>query len=272
MVKVNAHMAEKAWNPALRTANLARKYVKDKSQKNQLRGVYNKLDSEGQELLKKYQEAFDRKAYLEAIEGYEDICCTFGHLPCAVAAEEALRQIESIPEAKSILQDRKARKLEDLIESTLSGNPPKEDEACPPSGELVPDEGLSDADGEKDKPSPDPKSQLSRIEKIKSLSVAKQAKIMELMERAVNLYPLSQVGKRAADDLKVLRKDKAFQSRLKEYVRMREAERLYKLGETYRKSHLIPEALKCYRQVVQKFPGTKVAEKAKVRVDSLAEK
>ena len=261
-------MAEEAWKQARKTADLGKTYAKDKSQKAQIQRVYDKLDAEGQKLLKKHQEAFDQKAYLEAIEGYEEVCGTFEHLPCAVAAGEALGQAESIPEVQSLLQDRKASKLSDQIDRTLGGNPQKECEADT-SSEQVSDEGLPVVDTEKNEPSTDPKGQLSRVEKIRSLSVAKQARLVELMERAVNLYPLSQVGKRAADDLKVLREDKALQAKLKKHIQKRDAERLYKLGETYRKADMIPIALKYYRQIVQEFPGTEVAVKAKAIADSL---
>ncbi|MCK5114330.1 MAG: hypothetical protein KAR11_06160 [Phycisphaerae bacterium] len=268
-------MAKKEWNKALRYANRAKTYVRDRSQKAQLRRVYGKLDAEGQKLLKKSREAFNSKAYLEAITGYEDICCTFGHLPCAIAARDALKHIESIPEAQSVLQDRKAYKLAEKIERTINGNQSQVDDQCATENadedkdknEEARDGESSSNDTEEDIPATD--TQPSRVEQIKLLCVVKQAKVIKLMAKAVKLYPLSQAGKQAGDDLEVLQKDEAFQAKLKKYIQTQEAKRLYKLAEMYRKANLIPKALKYYKQVVENFPGTDLADKAKKRVAAL---
>lgn len=244
-------IAKKQWYRAVKTVNKAKALAEDTSQKQEVAKLCEQLDAEGRRRIEECRKAYVGKRYSEALNGYGVILRTFTRLPSAIAARKALKAAESDPEAQSVLQVVKARNLDRLIAQAIDGYKGWDGKVASASDESG---GNGSADTE-------PK--LLRVEKIKRLDLEKRAKVFKLLTTIAKSYPASEQGKRAIADLKVLQENKDFQASLEKHKRGKEAERLFRLAETYRKAKMTARAVKQYNLVAEKFPGTPLAMKSK---------
>ena len=213
--------------------------------------MFKQLEAEGQRQLEQSKKAYGEKRYTEALDGYSLILRTFGRLPSGLAAKGALEAAESDPEAQSVFQELKARKLEQLVVQVIEGEKCVEKKPAPAEGKASSEAPV------------DTTPKLSRVEKIKRLNAEKCAKAYKLLTKMAKSYPLSATGKKATADIEVLKEDKDFQAALEKQRRVEEAERLFQLAEGYRKAKMTAEAVKQYNLVAEKFPGTPLAMKSK---------
>ena len=235
-------------------------YRSSKSDSKQLQEILRELDAEGQRQLESCEQLQSQEKYLQVVERYKDIIHTFRKLPCAVAAAKTLAQVEADPQYKRLLRKKRAEQLDGAVEELLENKKRAVAATRSSSPQTL------------QKKQKDERTPLWRVERIKSLPLRKQAKVVDLLKKMVTLSPGSQVSQRAASDLKLLRADRKFRDALDRYVFNTRAEKLYNAGEVFRKAKLYAKAMGFYAQVVEKFPDTNYAAKARDKATEMKAK
>jgi tetratricopeptide (TPR) repeat protein len=253
-----SHMQAGRWGEAKRVTDKARAADYKQQQKSAIDGLYSRLDAEGQRQLKEAEQLFAEKKYVEAVEAYELIYRMFRPLPAALAALEANKKAEADPAVRSAVQESKAATLNKLVENIIS--------------EVL--KAAKDKVGAKPDPSGEsnPVEPPNRIDLIKRLTIDKQAKVVTLLQRISSLYGESPTGKQAAADLKTVHSDKVLMAALAQHRLAKEARSIYGQAEAFRSAGLLEKALEGYEEVIEKFPESPEAKKAKDKIAELRSK
>lgn len=199
IAEARAKLTEKKWGQARMILDRARMLAADESQAQTIGSLYVQIDRQGQQELALAKQAYEQGQYLKAIAQFEQIRNTFGWLPSGKAAGEAIRQGQTDPAAMAAIQESKARRLNKLIEEILKAHRVTSRPA--------------------EKPTSQPASAPSRVGQIRKLPIAKQARVVDLLERIAASCALAPGGRRAADELRQLRADKAFSEKLAAFGR-----------------------------------------------------
>jgi len=247
-------MGKQNWREARSHLNVAEALMTEKAQKNQLKGLYLKLEEAGRKLFNAAVKQFKAKEYGKALREFQRISVVFGQLPCAREAREAIEQAASVPEVQAVLQDIKAsvvdEKVNRIIAAKLSSEAGGSHEPAKPA---------------KGKPPRKPR----RVAQIRKLPPETQVEVVDLLTMVAERYPLSPTGKRGEKDLQELYSDEEFRATLDFHRLSERAKAALRRAETYRKSGMIDKAREYYKEVIQKYPDSPEADEATRRMASL---
>jgi len=238
-----AQVAAKKWAKARMILDRAQTLAADKAQARQIGELYLQIDDEGRRQLRQARQEYERGGYLDAIKAFEAIKRTFGALPSGLAAKRAIEQSERDPAARAAVQEVKAGALDELVDRILR----------------IPGSSAS-------RPASRPATQADRPARIKKLTIERQAKAVDLLERIAKLYGASPTGQRATADLKTLRADKAFITALERHRNARKAANALKRAQVYQKAGLTTKAVQYYRQLLRDYPDSEQAAEARAAI------
>ncbi len=250
-------MGQEQWLGATVSLEKAKCLAKDKKQLSQVDKMLDLLGIEGRRLVTEADDAYGENRYLDALEGYKSISRSFRGMDCGVEALGAVGRLEGDPavveavsESKAIVMDRR---LERLIAAGVAARGVKVTTIKNPIGR-------------QNKINPLPR---SRVDLIKQLGAKKQVKAVDLMEGIVRLYGISPTGRRVGKQLQALQADKEFQAELSSYRSAKAISAAMQKADAYRNAGLPAKALKYYGEVIQKYPRSPEAKKAKSQVAKL---
>lgn len=248
-------MGKQNWREARSHLNIAEGLMIEKAQKDQLKGMYDKLEEAGRKLFNDATKQFKAKEYGKALRDFQRISVTFGQLPCARDARSAIEQAASVPDVQMVLQDIKAAAVDEKV------------------GRIIEAKLSSEGDGSPKPPAPvkgkTPR-KSRRVNQIRKLPPETQIEVVDLLTMVAEHYPLSPTGKRAEQDLQELYSDDAFRTALDLHRLAEKAKAALRRAETYRKSGMHDKAREYYKEVIQKYPDSPEANEAGKRMASLS--
>ena len=89
---------------------------------------------------------------------------------------------------------------------------------------------------------------------------------MERLKRISSKFPDTPAGKRAADDVEAMKADEAYMASEAKLRRAHQAQRALKKAEMYEKAGLTAKAVRYYEELIEDFPNTPEAAKAKAKL------
>ena len=221
--------------------------------------LYEQLDSEGRRRLQVCQQYYEEKKYAEALGGYRTIVYCFGRRPCAAEARRALAEAAADPERKRLLEQIKAKEMEQRIDELIEH--PERISGVASSAKS--------SKGSAAKTSASGAAAATRVDKIKALPVVAQARIVSDLEKLAKFYSVFPEGERAAGDLKALRADKTFQAALDKHQNAQKAQGLLSLAQAYRGIGKHDKAASYCKRLIKEFPDTDLAAKARDMLDDI---
>ena len=246
-------MGKQNWREARSHLNIAEGLATEKAQKDQLKGLYLKLEEVGRKLFNAATMQFKAKEYGKALREFQQISVVFGQLPCARDARDAIEQAASVPQVQAVLQDIKASAIDEKVDRIIV--------------ETLSSEG--NGSGEPAKPAKGTPRKPRRVNQIRKLPPETQVEVVGLLTTVAEQYPLSPTGKQAEQDLQELYSDEEFRTKLDLQRLVEKAKAALRRAETYRKSGMHEKAREYYKEVVQKYPDSPEADEAAKRMASL---
>ncbi len=256
LASARAYITEEKWLEGRRSLDSAMRFAVDDPQRKQITALYKELASEAQRQLDEAKSAYEKKKYAEAIEAFARIGSVFGRAPAAVKARRAIEEAEHDPDARSAAQDHRASMQEKLIEKMLSASDPHPTSAPTSQPASQPTSN----------PTSNPTSAPTRLSRIKRLPLPRQLEIMERLKRISSKFPDTPAGKRAADDVEAMKADEAYMASEAKLRRAHQAQRALKKAEMYEKAGLTAKAVRYYEELIEDFPNTPEAAKAKAKL------
>lgn len=242
---------DEQWREAVDKLELARGLITDRdADVARLRVLYEKLERHGRTLLAEADAAYQEQRYREAMAGYEAIVYLLPDLP---AAEEAFASLEAArvdPLVRAFLAEERAARLNDDIDRIL-GPDPQDDDDAPAEGETS------------EEPPP------SRPERIKTLALAQQVQIVELMEQLEITYGETPTGEAVTAELEVLRADEAFMAAVNGARQDKQADQTLKKAQLYQRNGMAAKALIFYEEIIELYPDSEAAQTAREQVLAL---
>lgn len=256
--EAQAHLAKSEFFQARDTAMRACNLVVDQPSADELLKILQKLQDEGQQQFDAASKLYDNKQYDQAIKQLTVVWQTFNGLPSGQRASEMLKAAEKEPAVRQFLQEAKASAMLAMFDVNLqralqpatrpASQPTTGPATAPASQPILPD---------------------SRVDRILLLPVDKQLEMVERLEQIVHLYAAVPSGQAADKDLKALQADKKLQESLAHRKAERQADGALSKADMYSTSGLRDKAIEYYRDVIQQFPNTPQAAKAKAALASL---
>lgn len=232
------------------------------SMRQRIAALYQQLDAEAERRLEASRECYEQKNYAEALAGYRSVVYCFGRRPRADEARKALTDAAADPERKQMIDQIKAKEMEEAIAELIErARASRGCGSCPKCREAARAAGAKAT-------SPEAKAQ-SRVDKIKALTVEGQAKVCAELARLAKLFPKFSEGRRAAEDLATLKADKGFQAALDRHRGERDARGLLSLAKAYRGIGKSDRAATYCKKVLDQFPGTPAAADAQEMLDDI---
>ena len=234
------------------------------AQATELVDLYTKLDAEGQQMLGEARKDYQGGKYAQALKTYRMISYQFGQLPSAKIARQELKKAGNDESAQASMQDEKAQAMEDMITRVIDGyfasKAPKGGGEDEPKAGKSGDRATADKAGKADKgPTSRP---ADRAEQIKLMPPSEIVRVVKMLENLARVFPASSAGKQAAADVKALKADKTV-GKVLARPGDSDAGRALAKAENYRKAGLTEKAAEFFREVVEKYPDTPEAAKAK---------
>jgi len=266
MRRAEENFEKKAYGMSREAADAAMHLLTDKPDVERLVALLEKLEVEGAAQLKQTRALLEAKKYRQYLRGLRRIAYEFGKLPCAKRARALLMQAADDPAMQAGLQELKAGGVDQLVDQIIEGYFLAQARAAkttkpPTGGSKAPKQAKAEQ-----APTTRP---ASRAECIKLLDAKRQARVMDLLQQIVKLFPQSPTAARARADLDALLADEAFMKKLAAAEAGREVKRAFSKAENYRRAGLADKAIELYKQVIEKFPDTPQAKRAAEQIRAL---
>jgi tetratricopeptide (TPR) repeat protein len=267
-------MGQGRWGDARVRLDGAQMLLVDKSDADEILKYYREIAAEGTRQKDRADELYNKGQYLEALKAYHRISAEFSPLPPGRAARDALKLAESDPAAQSALQEANASGMNLLVDKIIetrfraiaraATQPSSQPSSSPASAALA----KAPTSAPATTPALPPEG-VSRALKVKYLPLDEQARVVELLEQIARLYGMSPTGMRARADLDALSADAPLQAALTQWRAGEQVRKDFAKAEAFRQGGLPAKALEFYREILQKYPDTPEAAKARSHVATL---
>ncbi len=243
-------IAQKRYLEARDALDVAKALRTTDAQAQELIDLYTKLDGAGMEMLKAAVDAYRGGKYNEALRTFRLVSYQFGPLPSARLARDQLKKAENDTDAQAAIQQNKAEAMNEMIDQIL-------------------DRFFASRRALEEKAGKTPTSQpADRVSRIKLMPKGEVIRVARMLESVARLFPASDYGKQAAQDVEALKGDKTFGPLLSRPGDSDSGKALIR-AENYRKAGFKDKAIALFREVIEKYPETKEAAKAKEALASL---
>ncbi len=279
------------WHDARRRLVAASRYALTPALRREVRGLLGQLESTGRRMLAEADRLWDRNRFDEARTAYRRVVYCMGELPCGLAARRELAAIENDPDLKAHRRQTTARRVERGLLAVLDAHAPVADangllrpvlddpDAEPPrptdrrdgnrpragdNAQTGPSAPTSDDEhAVADRPA------RSRLDRIASLSIERQERVVGILERLAESFPETSPGQRAVRDLSDLREAPALAERIEAYRAVRRLRREMQLIRNYHLAGRLDKALPRARKLVREHPDSPVADEARAWIESV---
>ncbi len=262
LLKLAASQIEKKqWGEARRYLDRARTCIVTSELADAHLKLATEVNDAGMTILSDVNELYQQGEYGPVLRKLRGVSVAFGDLPAGKLADKAIRKLRDRPEVKAYFDENKASRIDLAIERILRAygrNDPNN-----PRVRRQREKAMQSLDPN-DPNAPDPNAPTpSRVQRILALPVAQQARVVKFLDRVMELYPATETGRRAAEDLDELATRDGFQKELRDYLARRERQTLLSSAESYKRSGSLKLALETLQKVVEKYPESEEAARAK---------
>ena len=243
-------MAQKRYLDARDALDVAKALRTTDAQAQELIDLYTKLDVAGMDMLKAAVDDYRGGKYKEALRVFRLVSYQFGPLPSARAARDQLKKAENDTSAQAAIQQDKAEAMNEMVDQIL-------------------DRFFASRKAQEEKAGKTPTSQpADRVGRIRLMPQGEVVRVARMLESLARLFPASDYGKQAAQDVQDLKADKVFGPLLRRPGDSDSGKALTR-AENYRKAGFKDKAIALFREVIEKYPDSNEAAKAKEALAAL---